>query len=110
MKQTIIKTLLCVVALALAVPAIAASPKERTGKAVRIKGGVRYSTDNGKVWQPLKVGTSSFVLSARVVSLHGSEVYARGTSRLVRLDPHTFRPAPWSDRFRRAFEPLLPKP
>ena len=37
--------------------------------------------------QPKKLGTSSFVLGAKVVGLHGSEVFARGTTRLVRLDP-----------------------
>jgi len=58
--------------------------------------------------QPRKVGTTSFVLGAKVVSLHGSQVFAQGATRLVRLDPHTFKPCPWSDRFRRAFEPLLP--
>lgn len=59
--------------------------------------------------QPEKLGTSSFVLGARVRSLHGSEIYARGRTRLVRLDPTTFRPCSWSDRFRTAFTPLLPR-
>ncbi len=58
--------------------------------------------------QPEKLGASSFVLGAKVVSLHGSQVYAKGSTRLVRLDPTTFRPCPWSDRFRNALTPLLP--
>jgi acyl-CoA thioester hydrolase len=59
--------------------------------------------------QPKKLGTSSFVLGAKVVGLHGSEVFARGTTRLVRLDHASFKPCPWSERFRKAMEPLLEK-
>lgn len=56
---------------------------------------------------PEHLGTSSFVLGARVLGLHGSDLHARGRTRLVRLDPTTFRPCPWSDRFRAAMAPLL---
>ncbi|MBX7190955.1 MAG: acyl-CoA thioesterase [Sandaracinaceae bacterium] len=59
--------------------------------------------------QPKKLGTSSFVLGAKVVALHGTEVFAKGTTRLVRLDPSTFKPCPWSERFRKAITPLLEK-
>ena len=57
--------------------------------------------------QPKKLGATSFVLGAKVVSLHGSKVHAQGSTRLVRLEPLTFRPCPWSDRFRAAFGPLI---
>lgn len=56
---------------------------------------------------PSHLGTSSLVLAARVRSLHGDLVHAAGTTRLVRLDPTTQRPCPWSDRFRVAVEPLV---
>jgi acyl-CoA thioester hydrolase len=56
---------------------------------------------------PTRLGTSSFVLAAEVGSVDGATVYARGSTRLVRLDPHTARPCAWSDRFRHAFLPLL---
>jgi len=58
---------------------------------------------------PTKLGTTSFVISARVRAVHGDLVYAEGSTRLVRLDPTTNRPCPWSDRFRTAVAPLLPK-
>jgi acyl-CoA thioester hydrolase len=57
---------------------------------------------------PMKLGTSSFVLAARVTSLDGSVTYAKGTTRLVRLDPATGRPCTWSDRFRAALRGMLP--
>ena len=56
---------------------------------------------------PQKLGSSSFSLAAEVSSLDGAIVYARGSTRLVRLDPQTSRPCPWSDRFRAAFSPLI---
>lgn len=59
--------------------------------------------------QPLKLGSSSFVLGARILAMHGSTVHARGSTRLVRLDPDTFKPCPWSERFRKAVSPLLPR-
>ena len=58
---------------------------------------------------PERLGTSSFSLSAEVSSLDGKILYARGSTRLVRLDPETSRPCPWSPRFRAAMEPLLPR-
>ena len=57
--------------------------------------------------EPEKLGTTSFVLHSRIVSMHGSKVYCRGRTRLVRLDPETFKPCPWTDRFREAITPLL---
>ena len=56
---------------------------------------------------PQKLGSSSFSLGAAVSSPDGSIVFARGSTRLVRLDPETSRPCPWSDRFRAAFAPLI---
>lgn len=46
----------CGLAMAMIATATAETVKERTAKAVRVKGSVRYSTDNN-TWQPLTVGT-----------------------------------------------------
>lgn len=59
--------------------------------------------------EPVHVGTSSAILAAKVRSRHGDLIHAEGTTRLVRLDPTTQRPCPWSDRFRAAFLPLVKK-
>ncbi len=59
---------------------------------------------------PVKLGTTSLVIDARVKSPHGDIVYAEGSTRLVRLDPESNRPCPWTDRFRTAFEKLVKTP
>lgn len=60
--------------------------------------------------RPAHLGTSSFVIAARVRGMHGDVLYAEGTTRIVRLDPTTWKPCSWSDRFRGAVGPMLPKP
>ena len=57
--------------------------------------------------QPSHLGTSSAILDAKVRALHGDVLNATSTTRLVRLDPATQRPCPWSDRSRAAFGPLV---
>src|SRR5688500_19429150 len=59
---------------------------------------------------PPQLGGSSLIIDARVRSTHGDIVYAEGSTRLVRLDPETNRPCPWSDRFRKALAPLVCTP
>lgn len=59
--------------------------------------------------RPVSIGTSSFVIGARVRAMHGDQMYAEGSTRLVRLDPTTWKPCSWSDRFRAAVGPMLPK-
>lgn len=59
---------------------------------------------------PTKLGTSSLVISASVRSVHGDEIFADGSTRLVRLDPDSNRPTAWSEHFRAALGPLLPSP
>jgi acyl-CoA thioester hydrolase len=59
---------------------------------------------------PVHLGRTSAVLGARVKSRHGDHLHAEGTTRLVRLDPATQRPCPWSERFRAAFGPLVRAP
>jgi acyl-CoA thioester hydrolase len=53
------------------------------------------------------LGKTSLTIGARVESIDGATVHASGTTRLVRLDPASFRPAPWSDRFRAVMAPLV---
>ena len=53
------------------------------------------------------LGRTSMSLAARVRQPSGSICFAEGTTRLVRLDPVTFRPAPWSEKMRSAITPLL---
>jgi acyl-CoA thioester hydrolase len=56
---------------------------------------------------PTHLGRSSFSIAARVLSADGRALHAEGATRLVRLDPATSRPCPWSPRFRGAVAPLL---
>jgi acyl-CoA thioester hydrolase len=39
------------------------------------------------------------------LSIDGAKVHADGVTRVVRLDPATNRPCPWTEQFRRAVEP-----
>jgi acyl-CoA thioester hydrolase len=68
---------------------------------------VRGEGDLSVVLRVTHLGRTSWVIEARVQSLDGAVRYAEGTTRLVRLDPVTFRPAPWSDRFRAIVGPLV---
>lgn len=56
------------------------------------------------------LGTSSLILETAVQSMDGRKVYAQGTTRLVRLDPQTFKPCSWSEKFRAAIGPILKRP
>jgi acyl-CoA thioester hydrolase len=55
---------------------------------------------------PTHLGTTSFIIRAEVRSPAGV-LHATSTTRLVRLDPSSARPCPWSKRFRDAFGPLV---
>ncbi|MEM1414923.1 MAG: thioesterase family protein [Myxococcota bacterium] len=57
---------------------------------------------------PVHLGRTSLVLEAAVKAFHGQVEHCRCTTRLVRLDPDTGKPCPWSPRMREAIEPLLP--
>ena len=59
---------------------------------------------------PTKLGVSSLVIAAKVLSVDGRVVHAEGTTRIVRLDPSTNRPCPWSARFREQVAPLVVAP
>jgi acyl-CoA thioester hydrolase len=56
---------------------------------------------------PTHLGNSSLVIAAKVKAQHGDRVYAEVTTRLVRLDPETQKPCPWSDRFRAAVQGMM---
>jgi acyl-CoA thioesterase FadM len=43
----------------------------------------------------------------RVLPLDQDDDHARGTRTLVRVDPATWRPVPWSDEFRAALAPYV---
>ena len=60
--------------------------------------------------RPTHLGTSSFVIAARARAMHGDVVFAEGNTRIVRLDPSTWKPCAWSPRFRAAVTPMLPVP
>jgi acyl-CoA thioester hydrolase len=54
-----------------------------------------------------RLGQTSAVVTAKVTSVDGSTLFAEADTRLVRLDRATFRPAPWSEKFRAIVAPLL---
>ena len=57
--------------------------------------------------RPHHMGRTSFVVDAWVTSIDGSVEHATAKTRLVRLDPATNTPCPWSDDFRSKAEALL---
>ncbi len=59
-----------------------------------------------EVW-PTRIGTSSLILAATIRSIDGKIKHSEDITRLVRLDPKTNRPCPWSERFRNAMVPLV---
>lgn len=56
---------------------------------------------------PTHLGSSSLIIEAKMVAKHGAVTFAKASTRMVRLDPATNRPCPWSPRFRAAIEPLI---
>ncbi|MBZ0116927.1 MAG: acyl-CoA thioesterase [Sandaracinaceae bacterium] len=59
---------------------------------------------------PVHLGGSSLIIEARVRGMHGDTVYASGTTRIVRLDPTSNKPCPWSSTFRARMQPLVIAP
>ena len=53
-----------------------------------------------------KLGRTSCGLGFLFTSPDAGVVYARGARTIVKLDPETLRPAPWTDRFREAISAL----
>jgi acyl-CoA thioester hydrolase len=57
-----------------------------------------------RVWVE-KLGRTSLTFGFRVLPLDEDREYASGTRVLVRVDPQSFRPAPWTDAFRAHLSP-----
>jgi acyl-CoA thioester hydrolase len=68
---------------------------------------VRGEGDVAIELHPTHLGTSSLILHARVASLDGKILYSEGQTRIVRLDPSSGRPCPWSQPFRDKLGPLV---
>lgn len=75
---------------------------------IRYLAPVRGEGDVAVSLAPTHLGTSSFTLHATVESLDGATTFADGSTRLVRLDPRSNRPCPWSQRFRDLVGRLVP--
>ena len=57
-----------------------------------------------------RLGTTSITSGYRVCSSDGATTYAHGTRTVIRLDPATLQPTPWSDRAREvALEVMAPQ-
>ncbi|MFD4986869.1 acyl-CoA thioesterase [Streptomyces sp. NPDC058374] len=54
-----------------------------------------------------RLGRTGLTYGFRLCSADGTATHARGHRVLVRLDPATMRPAPWSEEFKGAARPLL---
>jgi len=52
-------------------------------------------------------GTSSGVYGFRITSVDGTKLHAEGRRSIVRLDPATMRPTPWTPAARAVAAPLL---
>ena len=57
-----------------------------------------------RVWVD-KLGRTSLTFGLRVMPLDQDIDHARGQRVIVRIDPETHRPVPWSDEFRSMIEP-----
>ena len=55
-----------------------------------------------------KLGTTSLTFAMKVLPMDEDIPYAQGTRTLVRVEPQTFRPLPWSPTFRESMLPWLP--
>ncbi|MFT6143835.1 MAG: acyl-CoA thioester hydrolase [Myxococcota bacterium] len=52
-----------------------------------------------RVWVE-RLGSTSLTFGFVLMPMDSDEVHARGTRTVVRVDPDTWRPAPWTDSFR----------
>ncbi|MFI6079006.1 acyl-CoA thioesterase [Actinoplanes sp. NPDC051343] len=68
---------------------------------------------DGRVWAHVwveSVGTTSYTHGFRLLSPDGTKQYAHGKRVLIKVDPSTQRPAPWSDEARAVLGELLCQP
>lgn len=54
-----------------------------------------------------RLGSTSCVYGFQCLSEDGRTLYARGTRAIVKLDPQSYRPSPWTDFFRHGHEEIL---
>lgn len=54
-----------------------------------------------------KLGRTSMTIGFRILPLHEDIDYAIGRRVVVRVDPETYRPAPWTDAFRELIRPWV---
>ena len=59
-----------------------------------------------RVWIE-KMGRTSLVFGFRLMPLDRDVDHARGTRTVVRVDPETQRPVPWTDAFRETLAPWV---
>lgn len=59
-----------------------------------------------RVWVE-KLGTTSLTFGFRLMPMDEDREYARGTRTVVRVDPETRRPLPWTDGFRARIAPWV---
>ena len=52
-----------------------------------------------RVWVE-RLGSSSLTFGFVLMPMDSDDVHATGTRTVVRVDPNTWRPAPWTDSFR----------
>lgn len=57
-----------------------------------------------------KLGRTSLVFGFRVLPVDQDTDYAVGQRVMVRIDPHTYRPTPWTDAFREQVAPYCRNP
>ena len=57
-----------------------------------------------RIWVD-KIGTTSLTFGFTVLPMDHDAPFATGTRVLVRIDPSTRQPVPWTDAFRDALEP-----
>lgn len=52
-----------------------------------------------RVWVE-RIGNTSLTFGFKMMPMHEDSVYARGTRTIVRIEPETHRPTPWTQPFR----------
>jgi acyl-CoA thioester hydrolase len=57
--------------------------------------------------QVARIGDTSVTFSFRVMPMDQDVDFAIGERVIVKVDPNTHRPAPWSEEFRRRLSPFL---
>ena len=59
-----------------------------------------------RVWIE-RIGRTSLTFAFRLMPMDRDVDHARGTRTVVRVDPDTFKPAPWTDAFRERVAPFV---